>query len=345
MEAIHRQGIWAAETLQGWLGGLQGAVLFLSWLGDPKTSFLVCFPVAYALNKRVGVCVLWTAILTEWLNLTCKWLMFGERPFWWIHESGVYIEPHLPRTQQFFSTCETGPGSPSGHAMVTAGTWWVMMTSFSNFLRSRTGSWLTSSIPILLYLTLLLGIGISRIFILAHFPHQVLAGTVTGAALSFLLTKRVPENKSFLYYAATSGGLLLTALGLHGLLQYLGMDLSWSIVLATKWCARPDWIRLDTAPFTSLSRDAGAALGLGLGSSLLSSAQEERQSWGVKAASSALALFLLRVLDQVPGPTHSKLLFYAVSYLKNALGPFTVMAVIPWLMRSLAGNQATKKKQ
>lgn len=38
-------------------------------------------------------------------------------------------------------------------------------------------------IPSLAYCTFLLAVGLSRIFLLAHFPHQVLAGLVTGEQL------------------------------------------------------------------------------------------------------------------------------------------------------------------
>lgn len=37
-----------------------------------------------------------------------------------------------------------------------------------------------SAIPYLLYVGMLVAIGLSRIFILAHFPHQVIAGSITG---------------------------------------------------------------------------------------------------------------------------------------------------------------------
>lgn len=37
--------------------------------------------------------------------------------------------------------------------------------------------------PSLAYCTFLLAVGLSRIFILAHFPHQVLAGLITGEQL------------------------------------------------------------------------------------------------------------------------------------------------------------------
>lgn len=37
--------------------------------------------------------------------------------------------------------------------------------------------------PSLAYCTFLLAVGLSRIFLLAHFPHQVLAGLITGEQL------------------------------------------------------------------------------------------------------------------------------------------------------------------
>lgn len=41
-----------------------------------------------------------------------------------------------------------------------------------------------SAIPYLLYVGMLVAVGLSRIFILAHFPHQVIAGSIAG--LSFV---------------------------------------------------------------------------------------------------------------------------------------------------------------
>ena len=36
-------------------------------------------------------------------------MLFGERPFWWIGESGLFVNKQ-PNVRQFSSTCETGPG-------------------------------------------------------------------------------------------------------------------------------------------------------------------------------------------------------------------------------------------
>ncbi|XP_059494621.1 glucose-6-phosphatase 3 isoform X2 [Stegostoma tigrinum] len=227
MESIHMHGIRVAESLQQTLGGFEKSLLWMSWIGDPKASFFIYFPVTYFLSRKIGISVLWITVLTEWLNLTFKWLLFGERPFWWIHESGVYSEQQMPKLKQFYSSCETGPGSPSGHAMITGAAWWVMMTTLSAFIYDRTRSSMAKNAPIVLYFVMLLAIGISRIFILAHFPHQVLAGIFTGAALGFLLGRYIPENIKLIHYVTTSVGLLLGALGLYWGLHYIGVNVSW----------------------------------------------------------------------------------------------------------------------
>ncbi|XP_072105018.1 glucose-6-phosphatase 3 [Mobula birostris] len=347
MEPLYKHGIQMAEFLQQTLGGFEKSMLFMSWIGDPRTSFFIYFPVTYYLNRKIGISVLWITVLTEWLNLVFKWLLFGERPFWWIHESGVYSKHQMPKLQQFFCSCETGPGSPSGHAMITAAAWWLMMTSFSTFIYNRTRSTLARNIPVVLYIALLLTIGISRIFILAHFPHQVLAGIITGAVLGFLLGQRIPENLKLIQYVVTSVVLLLSAMCLYWGLHYFGVNVAWTILLATKWCANPEWIRLDTRPFSSLSRDAGAILGLGIGlsSPLYASTLGWKMTWKMKVVCIVLCELIIEIMDQVPMPKYSTILFYVLCYLKNAFVPILVTAIMPWLVHSIFQIQPTKKQQ
>ncbi|XP_043531034.1 glucose-6-phosphatase 3 [Chiloscyllium plagiosum] len=347
MEPLHMHGVRVAESLQQTLGSFEKSLLWMSWIGDPKASFFIYFPVTYFLSKKIGISVLWITVITEWLNLTFKWLFFGERPFWWIHESGVYSEQQMPKLKQFYSSCETGPGSPSGHAMITGAAWWVMMTTFSTFIYDRTRSSVAKNAPVVLYIVMLLAIGVSRIFILAHFPHQVLGGIFTGAVLGFLLGKRVPENIKLIHCISTSIGLLLSALGLYWGLHYIGVNVSWTILLATKWCAKPEWIRLDTAPFSSLSRDTGALLGLGLGlsSPVYSRLQAWKMTWKLKMICIVLSVLIIEIMDHVPLSKHSSILFYALFYLKNALVPILVIVIIPWIVHSIFVIQHSQKQQ
>ncbi|KAG7507704.1 glucose-6-phosphatase 3 [Solea senegalensis] len=254
MEAVYSQGISLAEALQERTMSHEKFWLTVTYLGDPNAAFFLIFPFTYFISKRTGVAVLWVAAISEWLNLVFKWMLFGERPFWWIGESGLYVNKQ-PKVQQFPSTCETGPGSPSGHAMVTAAVWWAVVSSLGSFLYSRTPRYVTfnvfsflffkeslnlslnlliyassvvlSSAPYLLYVLMLVAVGISRVFILAHFPHQVVAGSITGIILGIILSRRVPAGRPLLFFFSVSIGLLLSALSIHAGLQQLGFDLSW----------------------------------------------------------------------------------------------------------------------
>ncbi|XP_065765432.1 glucose-6-phosphatase 3 isoform X1 [Muntiacus reevesi] len=263
MESTLGAGIAMAEALQNQLPWLENVWLWVTFLGDPKSLFLFYFPAAYYASRRVGIAVLWISLITEWLNLVFKWFLFGDRPFWWVHESGYYSQAPA-QVHQFPSSCETGPGSPSGHCMITGAALWPIMTAISSQMATRAHSRWVRVIPSLAYCTFLLAVGLSRVFLLAHFPHQVLAGLITGAVLGWLMTPQVPMERELSFYGLTSLALLLGASLIYWTLFTLGLDLSWSINLASKWCERPEWVHLDSRPFASLSRDSGAALGLGI---------------------------------------------------------------------------------
>ncbi|XP_041671782.1 glucose-6-phosphatase 3 [Cheilinus undulatus] len=329
MEALHTQGIWMAERLQQRTKSHQDSWLLVTHLGDPKAAFLLVFPFTYFFNKRAGVAVIWVAAVTEWLNLVFKWMLFGERPFWWIGESGLFVTKQ-PQVQQFSSTCETGPGSPSGHAMVTAAAWWVVISSLGSYMYSRTHSLMLSALPYLLYVMMLIAVGLSRIFILAHFPHQVIAGSITGFILGIILSHRVPEGRPLLFFFSLSFGLMFCTVTLHAGLKQLGIDLSWSIPLAKKWCSHAKWIRLDTAPFSSLTRDCGALLGLGL-------AQYWRPGgfslpWAARALSLAVSSMGLYHVNRLPLPVQPQGLFYGLFFVKFVLVPQIVMVLVPGLI-------------
>lgn len=164
--------------------------------------------------------------------------------------------------------------------------------------------------PSLAYCTFLLAVGLSRIFILAHFPHQVLAGLITGAVLGWLMTPRVPVERELSFYGLTALALMLGTSLIYWTLFTLGLDLSWSISLAFKWCERPEWIHMDSRPFASLSRDSGAALGLGIALHSPCYAQVRRAQLGngQKIACLVLAMGLLGPLTGWATPSDQPLL-------------------------------------
>ncbi|NXE71425.1 G6PC3 phosphatase, partial [Calcarius ornatus] len=253
MDALHEAGIRAAVALQAgppWLGQLW--LLLTSHL-DPNSVYTVCFPLARSLDEHVSLMVLWTALVAEWLNVVLKFL-FGERPYWWMHESGLAEREQLP-LRQFPATCETGPGSPSGHCMILGAALWPIVTALSKAAARYTRSRLLGLVPFLLYLLLLAAMGLSRIFVLAHFPHQVISGSLAGEggsqplplrpspsrpvpvptppvpaagmALGWGLQRWPPNFLKVRFFLLAALGLLLSALALHGLATATGLDLDW----------------------------------------------------------------------------------------------------------------------
>ena len=73
MEIVLDEGVQFILTLQKSWDGWEKEMLFLSKVGDPRNSFLIYFPLAYHFNHNLGVSVLWTTIISEWLNLVLKW--------------------------------------------------------------------------------------------------------------------------------------------------------------------------------------------------------------------------------------------------------------------------------
>ncbi|NWU73690.1 G6PC3 phosphatase, partial [Pterocles burchelli] len=226
MDVLHAAGVRFAAVLQTGPPWLEKFWISVTSLADPKCIFTVCFPLAYFLDRKVGVSVLWIGLVSEWLNVVLKWFLFGERPFWWVHESGLASkEPILLR--QFPVSCETGPGDPSGHCMITGAALWPLVTALTALASQHSRSLLVKLTPFCAYALLLLAVGLSRVFVLAHFPHQVVGGILAGAALGWGLQDRTPVARSAGFFMATALALLLSSLGLHSLLMATGIDIDW----------------------------------------------------------------------------------------------------------------------
>ncbi|XP_074417769.1 glucose-6-phosphatase 3 [Larus michahellis] len=332
MDALHTTGIHFAEVLQAGPPCLEKFWISVTSLADPKCVFTICFPLAYFLDRKVGVSVLWIGLVSEWLNVVLKWFLFGERPFWWVHESGL-TRKELVTLRQFAVSCETGPGSPSGHCMITGAALWPLVTALTALASRHSRSLVVKLSPFGAYTLLLLAVGLSRIFVLAHFPHQVVGGILAGAALGWGLQGHTPATRTMGFFVAAALALLLGSLALHSLVIAAGIDIDWSIHLATKWCSNPAWLRLDTRPFASICRDTGSALGLGLAAAFplpRGGQLEPRQ----RVASAMLALVAMQVFHRLLQPTDVTL-WYATNFFKYAAGPWLVTSLLPWLVLSL----------
>uniref|UniRef100_A0A8C6U925 Glucose-6-phosphatase n=1 Tax=Neogobius melanostomus TaxID=47308 RepID=A0A8C6U925_9GOBI len=331
MDALQGFGVTTTHYLQTNYEDAQGLFLWVSWAADLRNTFFIFFPLWIHLRASVAIKLIWVAVIGDWLNLVFKWILFGERPYWWVHEASYYDNSVRPHIEQYPMTCETGPGSPSGHAMGAAAVYYTLVTSILAIMiskkkigvkKSTKNEWYLKVILWSVFWAVQVCVCLSRVFIAAHFPHQVIAGVITGmiVAEAFNRTQWIYSASMKNYFLTT---LFLTsfAVGFYLLLKAVGVDLLWTLEKAQKWCVRPEWVYLDSTPFASLLRNMGTLFGLGLGlhSPLYTESKKKSTSMGQKLVCVVSSLVLLHLFDSFKPPTHTAALFYLLSFCKSAL--------------------------
>ncbi|XP_033027128.1 glucose-6-phosphatase-like [Lacerta agilis] len=346
MDLLHSTGVQATSYLQENFMDYQDWFVFISTVADLKTTFFVFFPIWFQLKEAVGIRLIWVAVIGDWLNLVFKWILFGQRPYWWVHETDYYGSATPPVIQQFPITCETGPGSPSGHTMGSSGVYYVMVTALlSQLLPLQKETLAARCLRGLLWAgfwTVQLCVCLSRVFLAAHFPHQVISGVILGMLVAvFFEHVRSIYNASLRRYVGTTFFLFGFALSFYLLLKMLGVDLLWTLEKAHKWCERPEWVHIDTTPFASLLRNLGILLGLGLGLNSPMYAQsckgKQSQRLAFRLSCIVCSLSVLHLFDSFELPTDREILFYILSFGRNTCAHICAVALIPycisWLFR------------
>ncbi|XP_067168026.1 glucose-6-phosphatase catalytic subunit 1 [Apteryx mantelli] len=350
MNLLHDAGVRATHQLQVRFQGSQDWFLFVSFVADLRNTFFVLFPLWFHFCRPVGIRLLWVAVIGDWLNLIFKWLLFGERPYWWVHETDYYHNSSAPQIQQFPLTCETGPGSPSGHAMGAAGVYYVMVTALLSIAAGEQQAktlkyWVLWTVLWTGFWAVQVCVCLSRIFIAAHFPHQVITGVISGMAVAETFQHvRSIYSASLRWYLAVTAFLLGFALGLYALLRALGVDLLWTLAKAQRWCARPEWVHLDTTPFASLLRNLGALCGLGLALHARAPAPATRgpPPLPFRLGCATASLLVLHLFDAFKPPAHAQLLFYLLSFCKSAAVPLATVGLVPYCLSRLLAPRGKK---
>jgi membrane-associated phospholipid phosphatase len=156
MESIHRVGIELIVWLQGLGGWLVVPMKLFSFLGT-EAFFLLALPVVYwSVDARAGLRIGAILLFSGGLNDTLKLTFRGPRPSWFSTEVKAFAS-------------ETSFGIPSGHAQMAASLWGMAAS-----LTGRSWAWAVAVFVIFM-------IGLSRLYLAAHFPTDVLAGWAIGA--------------------------------------------------------------------------------------------------------------------------------------------------------------------
>ncbi len=150
MDPIHEFGLEMTRYLQETFPQLKGFFTFISTLGVEE-FYLSLFPLIYwCIHKTVGKLFAYVFLVANALNPLFKFAFRGPRPFWF-DKSLMWWE-------------ETSYGVPSGHVQLAT----VTYLFIAGWIR-RWWAWLIAAVMIIL-------MAISRIYLGAHFPHDVLVG-------------------------------------------------------------------------------------------------------------------------------------------------------------------------
>lgn len=152
MDPIHEFGLNMTRYLQETFPQLEGFFVFISTLGLEE-FYLSLFPLIYwCINKTVGKLFAYAFLITNALNSLFKFGFRGPRPFW--------LDPSLEMWE------ETSYGVPSGHVQLATVTYLFL----AGWIR-RWWAWVIAFVMIFL-------MGVSRIYLGSHFPHDVVVGFV-----------------------------------------------------------------------------------------------------------------------------------------------------------------------
>ncbi|XP_068120601.1 glucose-6-phosphatase catalytic subunit 1 [Hyperolius riggenbachi] len=351
MDVLHDFGIQMVQYLQVNYKSSQDWFMFISFAADLRNTFFIFFPIWFHLWEPVGIKLIWVAVIGDWLNLVFKWILFGQRPYWWVHDTDYYGNVSAPAIEQFPMTCETGPGSPSGHAMGSAGIYYIMVTAILTVMMHKREtsfkSWCLWGTFWCGFWAIQICVCLSRIFLAAHFPHQVVAGVISGMAVAEAFNHtQIIYKASLKKYIYTTLFLFSFALGFCLILKAVGVDLLWTMEKAKKWCDRPEWIHIDSTPFAGLLRNLGILFGLGLALNsklyLESCRGKQGHQFTFRICCIAASLIVLHLFDSFKPPTKVELIFYALSFCKSSAVPLAAVGIIPYCVSQVMHQQSKK---
>ncbi|MCL4138294.1 UNVERIFIED_CONTAM: hypothetical protein GTU68_033803 [Idotea baltica] len=316
-----------------------------SHLGDNKEMFYFFFPLMAGLMNLLGVRILCAAILSEWSNLLLKWVYKGDRPYWWVQQTSVFSAATRPVLRQFSNTCETGPGTPSGHIMINVAIFYVVFRGLSRYFfwtskRYMCTKVLFSTVALIIYVVWMCLIFLSRLYIQAHFIHQCVLGVFLGLVIGHISwTNKWLVKAHMIGSTAFAGFLFGSSLLVFEFLLYYGLDPLWSIPLARKYCYDAKFVHLNTQPVYVGLRFIAMAFGLGF--ALASRYRKLANNWPRTFVRTALIMKMCilaaktvsYVLNMIP--QDDPWLYYGSNFILQLFYPYLILIMVPVKVQSV----------
>lgn len=186
MEPFIANGHDIIVALQAWRSPpLTALFRVFALLGDPEFILFLVPILLWTVDWRVGMYVALLYAGTGVVNSALKLTFDQPRPY------DPLVEPLID---------EVGGGFPSGHAQISVVLWgWLAHRS-----RRR---WVLTAAAVLIF-----GIGLSRLYLGVHFPHDVVGGWFIGLVMLAAVLRWAPAVEEWLRRQPFSRNLVIAAL-------------------------------------------------------------------------------------------------------------------------------------
>lgn len=189
MEQLLGLQTWGTDIIL-WIQSFSSApldafFLAVTWLGNPEAYMVMLTLIYWCINRRWGIRLLVLMMLSSWTNEFVKSLLKLPRP-----------DP--ARVRQLVQ--EPTYGLPSNHAQTTGIVLWGYLA-----VKLRRG-WFS-----VLAVVMVLLISLSRLYLGAHFPQDVLAGWLLGGIV-LVVWLRYEERLAARWAGLSTGGKLALSL-------------------------------------------------------------------------------------------------------------------------------------
>lgn len=348
MEFLYRHGVTALQLLQKHGEPYGSQFQKISAFCDPSYAFLVYPPLIHALCQNSGRAMLLIVVVVEWTNMVLKWILMGHRPYWWVLENMKPSGPGDTIISQFPLTCETGPGSPSGHAELQAALNFAIVHFLTTkVFRKGSGQCLSGMILWPAYCALVIAVSLSRLYIAAHFPHQCILGALIGFTIAYTMVDMNTASWKRRHYLIMTAVLYGGVMATYYTLTLAGVDVLRTLTLARKHCSNPAWVHVDTTPYFSMVRFLSFCSGMGLAVTCNRfSITGRRVALPTRVAMGVAAAVVGKLSENVPIPFRggAPLVFYSAAMVYFLCLAYLLFALVPFVVLKLIGGEVKEDK-
>lgn len=272
---------WLIFQLQDTGDWIAPIMTFFTYLGYPQAFMVIVAVIYWSVDRKMGLRLAIFLPVVSSVNSILKQAFHAPRPYW--------LDPGIKAIH-----VSNGFGMPSGHAQASIA--WIYTGSFIK----RGWFWVIAVVMVLL-------IGISRVYLGAHFPSQVVAGWLTGIMVGWIFIRFESGILSWLsgikfkYQLFMVTGIAAAGLLLGGLFVLLLRD--WEMPAQWIMNSLDDLAGRDESILTSigmggLAGNTGSFLGVALGALFLqrNGVYEVNQVWWKRILGSITGLIVFLAL-------------------------------------------------